>query len=1330
MKKSSPSTSDKQFSMDESAENSSNDYMNLSKEFQMNMINENKKIKKAPVSDQNQNNKSDIQNESSSDHFWDQEFDPALDSFLKSISKDSNMEIDALNEVIQELKKLKNTSNKSNTNNQIPGDNLNKSDEAFDSSAFIDKFNSCFHVSTSSVDEVLDMIELIKAKRRNSKDSKYFNNISPIQNSNHINKAQYDKNSYENQYFSPKETKYQTFSQNQQKTNLKNRPNDMDFSSPLEIDDEQNHKYDFQDSSINDESNSQRNISSSQSPIFNQNKDLYQNQKQTPLQNLYQNYHLPEKSKREEYGSFNDNSYYNNHNDDSNYTSSSKNLISSNSNSSDIDFLRERLNKLESENRKYKDQIRHQEEKINFLVKNNEKLSQSKKRMHQAFDGIENLLKEQIKSTEELMTQRDSLVSLVQKQNVAFQEMEKRYDDLQQQIIIERLSSGQNKNNNEKASTSNQNANQNLNAYLHEMQSDSDRLLAELLNVSKQFSENLPEEISNEIIQIRDNTNIPIQSRINNILNCVCKHLQMTLQENESVKKEVMKISDEISTSESSKSKVINFLENELLFLQKITESSELQSVVFYKPDLGHSLQLDPESRNALLQRCLNAHQFIDKNIGFYSFEQNEKLTQPFNNVIDPSSIFALNQTEEFENKMKSLLSLIDEKCQNINDNDYSLFYDVLFSQSIMNEILQKHVSYLQSQLQFSHRQNQISDQQLSDLSVIKKNYKDAQNLLATMQEKEKKICEFILNYFPDLSTVSEQKRKSASSSESEINTSNVQEKAKEQEEIIDNLYLVIKALIDRYQKQGDDMNEQNKNVEIKLKEAKKIFCARLEKSNKRIKQLKHHLSILKDEILRREAISKQSNSNQAVNNDNNNNNNIQAINAQLFGLRNREIENLQLIQMKLSELKRLKIILRKSIINLHDQFRSQIDQFRENAQSALGISLNYKKLAEKNQKTIAQFVKEREALKLKIKQGNQGFALSVTKFEAMIRQLKSHISSLEDEIKQIKSENATLNNTNRAIQCSNNNLRSKIESLNVSNKSLEIKINSAFNNFNNEKRELNIQFEARMNSLQSDMDSKIKEEQSKNLEMIRCLYKMANKYLNTEVFQTKNKDRDDFISPETVINSLSALIDDLKNKQEQYFSVLNDLQKVQKILMLDQNSLVSSKVEQVVSELVDTKRILSDIQCELSQAKKKILFLSNDNNSMGKMTSQIKQWERWARRVCSIASSAACTTFSTSQLQNSLEEFILSSLEQRPLMCRVQTLRDEKKYFLKFPKSILTESISYAQLNSKARIPSFRAVIIVYLGVRRIQKAAGLLPLGYDQNSIKKVLDNEEKKH
>ena len=86
MKKSPTSSSDKQYPNDESAENSSNEYINISKEFQMNIVNENKNIKKIPKSQNDANKENDMQNESNSDDFWDKEFDPALDSFLKSIS--------------------------------------------------------------------------------------------------------------------------------------------------------------------------------------------------------------------------------------------------------------------------------------------------------------------------------------------------------------------------------------------------------------------------------------------------------------------------------------------------------------------------------------------------------------------------------------------------------------------------------------------------------------------------------------------------------------------------------------------------------------------------------------------------------------------------------------------------------------------------------------------------------------------------------------------------------------------------------------------------------------------------------------------------------------------------------------------------------------------------------------------------------------------------------------------------------------------------------------------------------------------------------------------
>ncbi|OHT08352.1 hypothetical protein TRFO_23180 [Tritrichomonas foetus] len=1165
--------------------NATNDDINSSENFQA------QKIKYYRDQRKSSNQKSSPhKNENSSspkqyDSFWNQEFNPALTSFLQNISKESHQEIETLNEVVQELKKLKNRTTEN---------------DSFKSSSnnFIEQFNSQFNVSTSSIDEVLDIIERIRSSRNNSPVKQLPEN--PKEKGNQELKNQTNKNN-----------------KMKQQTKISNSPQSYKSSSSSRPT-----KKTSKPSNRNNESNYSSNVSS-----------YYQSYKSSPISSS----NSPSKTNT----SRNTTPSYSPQSSKSQLPSSPNNY-SGNSDSNDefsvlkerIEFLEKEKSHLTSEVSKYKKQFNvmkkeneTQSNKIEVLSNKLSKMNESRKKLMKAYDGIEKLIKEQVQSTEEISKQRDLLSSLLQKQNLVCKTLESKYEKIVQEQTIEKLT---------------KNHKIEINPIVPKPFQQYDNSL--LNNLCQTMVDNLPMEIADEIEKIRLNQSQPIQSRITNAIVCICKNIKSSYQENEKVASKVEKLKGKLDKAKSNNTNAFKLLENELVFLQKLTESSELQNTVFFKPELRTSLTLDANSRNELMHRCINVHRFIDENIGFYTQEQTSNLTKSFDQKINTDSVFDLYNLNNFESKMRSFLSYIEKE-------DNPVVYDVFFAQSIMNDILQKHVSGLQSQLQFYLHQNQLQQHQIAEQTDFTKTINELNEIIQNLQRKEYKMQQRISKVFPE--------------------TSNK------------DLCQLIKMILNLYQKQKDELSEVPEIIESKISDIKTYYESQLGKLNEKQDGMRTLIVKQKEEI---EKLTFESNKNKVIKKE--------------FERSKNNINNLQKINSELTQ----------TVNSLREQYGKQFSQFKSKLQNQLESIINYKKLNEKDQKTIVHLIQEKESMKNKMKKNNQCFEAATIKLKNIIDHLQKQVSQLEDEAGEMKSEMTRIVSQNKEYKSTNNQLKQDNETLRVAKRSLEIKLNTTHQTFEKEKFDNEIQMKAKLTTCQNEFDSKIKEEKEKNAEQVKFLYDTAARYLDLDGFKDSEN-----INPHTVIKSLAHLIDNLKNQQDQFFSVVSDVKQVQQILNLDDDSLIAGKVTSMNHELIEVKDRLKYTEDKLSQVEKQYNKLSSKKDSLQNSATSLNQWETWARRIHGVASQTVCTTFSPNQLRYSLEEMILSSIQQRTLLYRINILREEKKTFVRFPKTLLTERVR--------AVPTLRAVMSVCFGVRRIQRVSGCIPLGFDQVPIQKKL-------
>lgn len=1115
-------------------------------------------IQRPVISSINKTASANQNNESDQSDFWEREFNPILNSYINSVFKESKQEIETLNEIVGELRKIKTSPDTFNDTPESP--TTRSSDD------FIERFNKRFNYSISSLDEILDIIDMMQ-----------------LTNKPKIN------------------IRKSKLAQNRQSANSKN-----------------------------------------QKPA---NRNIHFN-------NSDNNQSMPENV------SSTDQSYQSQSSDNS--------LNLPHIHSSEINYLKDRIAKLENENRKIKKINKQQENQISNLANQIEKNSDTRHRLMHAYTLIEGMLKENAETISQLTKQRDSFASLVNRQNIVLKEMDKYCGKLKDEFLVEKLSHGKEKFANQSKFLSAQ-----------------DEVNAELSKLQEIFYKVLPPSIKSKLNELVSNCPA-ILTKLNTSISFICRELKNNFNGNENNKVKLSELAIKDGFNSAQNSKLLQFLENDLLFLKKLTETPDLQNIVFYRPQLDHPLLLDSESRQFIIQKCLATRKFIEENIGLYPKSDTVEMIKPFTNSLDSDFIFNLYNTDKFTTQMKQLLSYLPEK-----NSDSTILYDILFSQSIMNNILQNHLTSLQSQIQYANRQTQILENQIKDKNELQvqtqelssknemlvKNYEDAKKVIKILQNKEKKICKTILNAFPDLSE---------SNSYSQISSeSNLSQKV----ELVNSLYDLIKTLVNRYKEQCSSLDKLKTDFETRLNDMNGEFSCKLANQKEIIKSQKSQMYNLCTQIekLKNEKSNFQS--------------------------------KITLLQHQISTLNENKNNLKQEVLLMKAQLINKFKALYQFSKKVREMNVKQRQFNKQQQENIAELLNRNEEYKIEVEKSHSKFESTTRKFEKMARKLDEKIKSYESQIKDLQNDRTEDQKELQQLQILVDQLQSKNSALENANKANQMTITVLKDNSTREKEEMEKKHQLCLNSISSNYQTKLNDEIEKNSNLAQGLFELSSRYLDHNFINTS-------ISPDVLIKSIDKYIENIINKLNRLEHEVFDRDSCKELLSIDSNENLVEKINEIVSDLSEKSNQINDYKDELITLNDKMILLKSENEILKNNEKSLRQWERWARRVHSISSSVVCATFSPEQLQNSLEELILSYMNEKNTICKLETLRAEKKCFLKFPKTFLVEKNVYSH-NQNVALKTFRAMILVHIGIRRIQRAAGCLPLGYNQEAMMKIVDN-----
>ncbi|KAK8891567.1 hypothetical protein M9Y10_028780 [Tritrichomonas musculus] len=243
-----------------------------------------------------------------------------------------------------------------------------------------------------------------------------------------------------------------------------------------------------------------------------------------------------------------------------------------------------------------------------------------------AFEKITQIIKSSMNYNEQYHQQRDSLIQIVQKQNIMIDKYEKIIQD--------------NKGDNINSSMTTTKVNIS-NLSNDPISDDIDALYTVLGAVTKLATNANDASLKNDISVISENSSISVQERIIEIFRFTLGKVTPQKQNSTSINKNHQyATSNENNSLDDMKQRslrILSVMDEELSFLQQLARSTEMQSIIF--PNEG---KLNISFKEQLIEHCSKLSQFIEQTLPRVSLSSEiDKLPSLniFKNILDPSDI-------------------------------------------------------------------------------------------------------------------------------------------------------------------------------------------------------------------------------------------------------------------------------------------------------------------------------------------------------------------------------------------------------------------------------------------------------------------------------------------------------------------------------------------------------------------------------------------------------------------------------------------------------------------------------------------------------------------
>ena len=342
------------------------------------------------------------------------------------------------------------------------------------------------------------------------------------------------------------------------------------------------------------------------------------------------------------------------------------------------------------------------------------------------------------------------------------------------------------------------------------------------------------------------------------------------------------------------------------------------------------------------------------------------------------------------------------------------------------------------------------------------------------------------------------------------------------------------------------------------------------------------------------------------------------------------------------------------------------------------------------SEKRNAALAEEKSALQAEIKKMEASYTKGLEDIRAKCAELRNDMDKKVQLIEKLTNEKqmwtkAISEHSDKAAK-----LQAELDEMSVANKSLTLKLKAAADNAELEKQSLMSQLAAAQTSVQSQIDKLEKEYAQK-----------ASEYNSQILVQIKNIVGDSNISDlQQLLAKLGSEVSDLKRLQGTYSGLIEDISIVQALLHLEPHDKLSERVNAILREYEKLKSSNNRYKQELQQRDRDISAARKEVSRLKGCVAAAKQWDAWAKRILKVIRNCRCSDMNGEQLRLTLEESLLSSVSNRIMFSRLETLKSEKQLLTKFNRRTFTTKATER--------PTWNSVLGSVIALRRLERLAG----------------------
>ena len=903
-----------------------------------------------------------------------------------------------------------------------------------------------------------------------------------------------------------------------------------------------------------------------------------------------------------------------------------------------------------------------------FLQKSNDSLQNDISNLQNSLNSIHSLMENQLDDLSTLGSQRSELIEITKKQDALIQQYDQTSKSIQQ-TIQQQIQNNQLKQEKSAALEENQNNLQNKKRTEDELYN----IMSSLIRIVDDSQ--LNNELSDNIHSIRDNSQLRLNERIINIINNVIEFASIKNEKCDQYTKEHQKALNSQITLRKKCIEILTLFEEELNFLQNLSHSSDLQSIVFNAGKKSTSPLMTEDIRSELIRQCASLGTFVEETIGIITLEKFEESFE-VPDGIEGTHIFDLLQSSQAADSLSKLFENFDN--ENIEVRE---LFDLFSAQVFINSLLKNHTNELL--MRISHCGREISNlrQELDEQATDQEQTDTMKKLIKHFRHRDNKLRRYLSKYIriPEDTPTND---------------------------------LVI-ALLEGYDVQEKSKkNSKNKRETVPLIQENKQLKEDLEHCIKELNQYKTMLA----------------------NNQNEQNeeslNQIKQLQLKLEECKQNCKELKSQLDSTLEELETLKTSNTEKDLKI-EEFASQIEPTEKSHQNALREANERIDFTLCENKKMKQQISSFENTMVKVKKNRQQLGREIDRLKKINMQLTE---SLDSQHNKMKSEYCStirdLTETNEKLTREISNLQSQVQiltaknqqlssenaTLNIAKKSADLKLRSIDEKINLEKKNLQSQISAQVTAAQVEQSKMINEMNSLIDDVIERLSSLS--YSTDPILQSQNTDSQSLSSTNrcACLKHTVSIVEEEFNRarktQSMYVDLLETVKEAEKLLNIQSPDRLVNEIQLLLSEQSKNDKTLSENEKKVKIDRQELEKLKRDSKKHETEIIQLKQWENWAKRIHRIIHEAEYAHLDSDQLRQALEEALLASVSSRSIFLRVESLRVQKNILMKYDKRFLNSHQSIR--------PSICPIIAICLCIRRMQKVAGCLPLSISNTESK----------